>query len=63
MKTNQICLKKTAKKNIHNLLDKSFEYCYFDYMDGHFHFKKCNNIIHVDLSKKLEFCPAHGMMI
>ena len=63
MGKNQVCINKTAKKNIHTLLDELFDYCYIDYMTGRFHCKKCNNVLHVDLSKKLVFCPVHGMVI
>jgi hypothetical protein len=63
MKKNQICMSKTTKKNIHALLDELFDYCYVDYITGRFHCKKCKNIVYIDLSKKLVFCPVHGLLI
>lgn len=63
MEKNRFSISKTAKKDVHRLFDKLFDYCNIDKLSGCFHCKKCNSVVQVDLSKKLAFCPIHGILI
>ena len=63
MNNNQVSINKSTKNNIHNLIDELFDKCYIYCLTGHFHCKKCNNVVHIDLSQKLVFCPVHGMLL
>ena len=55
-------MNKKAKQN-HEPLYHLFEDCYIDPINGRFHCKKCDNLIHVNLSQRIVFCSAHGMLI
>jgi hypothetical protein len=54
---------RNKKKKIDKQLDQLFENCYIDPISGRFHCKKCNNLVHVNLSKRVVFCSVHGMLI
>lgn len=62
-KSRQILTSAKTKKEVRNLLDELFETCYIDPMTGKFHCKKCNNSVYVDVSRKLVYCPIHGLLI
>jgi hypothetical protein len=63
MKTKQIAIVKKERNLIHDFLDELFEKCYIDALTGKFHCKLCNNVVHIDLSKKIVYCSVHGMLI
>jgi len=61
MKTKNIALNK--EKIIHSILEELFDNCYIDCLTGRFHCKRCNNAVYVNLSKKMVYCPVHGLLI
>ena len=61
--TKQNIKTKNIKKSIHKQLDQLFENCYIDPLSGRFHCKKCDNVVHVNLSERVVFCSVHGMLI
>ena len=63
MKTRQISISKGENKKIHNLLDNIMDKCYIDVLTGKFHCKLCNNVVHIDLSRRMVYCSIHGMLI
>ena len=63
MKVKQISVCKNEKNQIYDLLDELFEKCYIDALTGKFHCKLCNNVVHIDLSRKIVYCSIHGMLI
>ena len=62
-KENQIIKTINKKKKIHKQLNQLFENCHIDSLSGRFHCKKCNNVVHVNLSERVVFCSVHGMLI
>jgi hypothetical protein len=62
-KAKQILATRDTKKEIHKSLDQLFENCYIDALTGRVHCKKCNKVVHIDLSRKYVFCSVHGMLI
>lgn len=63
MRTKQILVHKNEREEIHQLLDRLFENCYIDALTGNFHCKKCKNVVHIDLSRRLVFCSVHGLLV
>ena len=64
MKAKQILsIKKKEKKQMRNLSDELLGKCYIDALTGKFHCSLCNNVVHIDLSRGIVFCPVHGMLI
>ena len=62
-KAKQIQVTRYKKKGIQESLDHLFENCYIDPISGRFHCKKCDNLVHVNLSERVVFCSVHGMLI
>ena len=67
MKLNKHTKQVSACRNLRNksytLFDQLFENCYIDALTGRIHCVKCNNVVHVNLSRCYAFCPVHGMLI
>ena len=59
----QVSISVHDKKKLHKTLDQILEACYIDSLTGKFHCKECKNVVHVDLSQKLIFCPVHGLLV
>ena len=62
-KTKQNFKTRDKKNRFHKQLDQLFENCYVDPISGRFHCKKCNNLVNVNLSKRVVFCSIHGMLV
>lgn len=62
-RAKQVSVCRDARDETHNLFDRLFENCYIDALTGRFHCEKCDNVVHVDLSRHYAFCPVHGMLI
>jgi hypothetical protein len=54
---------RNKNKKIHEQFDQLFENCYIDPISGRFHCKKCDNLVHVNLAKRVVFCSVHGMLV
>ena len=52
-----------TKKEINEPFDQLFENCYIDPLSGRFHCKKCDNVVHVNLSERVVFCSVYGMLM
>jgi len=63
MKAKQITITKKEKEKIHDLLDEIMDKCYIDVLTGKFHCKLCNNVVYIDLSRRMVYCSIHGMLI
>lgn len=63
MKVKQISITKRKKEEIHDFLDGIMDRCYIDFLTGKFHCKLCNNVVHIDLSRRMVYCSIHGMLI
>lgn len=61
--TKQVLVNTNHRKEFHSLLDQLFDACYIDILTGKFRCKKCDNVVHIDLSQKLVHCPIHGLLI
>ena len=62
MKARPTLISKKEKDQMHNLLDDLFEKCYIDALTGKFHCKLCDNVVYIDLSRKIVYCSIHGML-
>ena len=62
MKQKLILIHEKTKKQNHELLDRIADNCYIDLLTGRFHCRKCHNVIHIDWSRNIAFCPIHGML-
>lgn len=63
MKSEQTIAHDKEKNQIQKIFYDLFEKCYLDNMTGKFHCKLCDNIVHINLSKKFVYCPVHGLLI
>ena len=61
--TKQFLVSKENRKELHGLLDQILEVCYIDVLTGKFYCRRCKNVVHIDLSQKLVYCPLHGVLI
>ena len=62
MKGNQQSVTTQINKANHELLEHLLKTCYIDVISGCFHCKACRNIIHIDWSRGIAYCPVHGML-
>jgi len=63
MRKKQILIHENQKEDIHNIFEMLLEKCYIDPLTGKFYCKKCNTVVHIDLSKQIVYCPIHGLLI
>lgn len=63
MNDRQILVNKISYNGGRDLLEKLSESCYIDVLTGEFYCRKCDNAVHIDLSRHYAFCPVHGMLV